>query len=97
MLQRLILILLPVWLLRQASATIPETEANEDSHNKFKRNNTSPGGIRWSNLGVSFEAYDGEILEVDCSNDALWLLHPSSGYVENGSLCGVLGPSGKLL
>ena len=27
-----------------------------------------------------------------CIDDSTWLLHPSSGFVENGSLCGILGP-----
>lgn len=29
-----------------------------------------------------------------CLDDSVWLLHPSSGFVENGSLCGIIGPSG---
>ena len=26
-----------------------------------------------------------------CLDDSEWLLHPSSGFVENGSLCGIIG------
>ncbi|KAL9187031.1 hypothetical protein ACHAXT_010751 [Thalassiosira profunda] len=29
-----------------------------------------------------------------CLDDAEWLLHPSSGFVPDGSLCGIIGPSG---
>ena len=29
-----------------------------------------------------------------CLDDSFWLLHPTSGYIENGSLCGIIGPSG---
>ena len=25
-------------------------------------------------------------------DDSLWLLHPCSGFVENGKLCGIIGP-----
>ncbi len=27
-----------------------------------------------------------------CRDDSTWLLHPSSGFVQSGSLCGILGP-----
>ncbi len=29
-----------------------------------------------------------------CLEDSSWLLHPTSGYVPRGSLCGIIGPSG---
>ena len=29
-----------------------------------------------------------------CLEDSTWLLHPSSGFVPKGSLCGIIGPSG---
>lgn len=53
------------------------------------------GGVRWQNLGVSLESCDSDV-DFVCSDDSLWLLHPSSGFVENGSTCGILGPSGEL-
>ena len=27
-----------------------------------------------------------------CLDHSTWLLHPSSGFVEDGSLCGIIGP-----
>jgi hypothetical protein len=31
--------------------------------------------------------------QISCQYDDLtWLLHPSSGFIPNGSLCGILGP-----
>lgn len=36
--------------------------------------------------------YDGRMRQWRCMDDSTWLLHPSSGFVENGSLCGILGP-----
>ena len=68
------------------------------------------GGLRWRNLGVSLEpcplttalmldeynniseSFDGK--HQHCLDDSMWLLHPSSGIVENGKLCGIIGPSG---
>lgn len=35
---------------------------------------------------------DGRQRKWHCTDDSTWLLHPSSGFVENGSLCGILGP-----
>ena len=35
---------------------------------------------------------DGHKRQWQCMDDSTWLLHPSSGFVENGSLCGILGP-----
>ena len=35
---------------------------------------------------------DGRKRQWQCMDDSAWLLHPSSGFVENGSLCGILGP-----
>lgn len=35
---------------------------------------------------------DGRKQQWRCMDDSTWLLHPSSGFVENGSLCGILGP-----
>ena len=29
-----------------------------------------------------------------CLDDSSWLLHPTTGYVPRGSLCGIIGPSG---
>ena len=28
----------------------------------------------------------------NCLDHSTWLLHPSSGFVEDGSLCGIIGP-----
>ena len=79
------------------------------------------GGLRWRDLGVSFESCsmdtsvmrrkysNGGIIndecevegenehrrDVLCLDDSLWLLHPTSGFVEDGSLCGIIGPSGE--
>mgnify|MGYP005840120477 CR=1 FL=1 len=39
-------------------------------------------GVLWQGLGVV------------ASNSGEYILHPSSGFVENGHICGVLGPSG---
>lgn len=33
-------------------------------------------------------------LEDHCLEDSSWLLHPTSGHVPRGSLCGIIGPSG---
>ena len=35
---------------------------------------------------------EGRTWKMQCIDDSTWLLHPSSGYVESGSLCGILGP-----
>jgi len=68
------------------------------------------GGLRWQDLAVSFEKcplttalvldkykydnYHDDYYNQHCLDDSVWLLHPSSGFVENGSLCGIIGPSG---
>ena len=28
----------------------------------------------------------------NCLDDSVWLLHPTSGFVENGCVCGIIGP-----
>jgi hypothetical protein len=35
---------------------------------------------------------NGRTRQWQCMDDSTWLLHPSSGFVESGSLCGILGP-----
>jgi ABC-type multidrug transport system ATPase subunit len=87
---QLSLILLPAWILTRAAAT--ETADGQSDNDRTQNEKRSQGALRWNNLGVSFETCDGE-----SSDDTSWLLHPSSGYVESGSLCGILGPSGELL
>ena len=38
------------------------------------------------------DRYDGSNKNYQhCLDDSEWLLHPSSGFVENGSLCGIIG------
>ena len=76
-------------LFRVAANDNAQVELSTD--NKTKRD--EEGGLRWNNLGVSLESCDG--YDGDCSDDSMWLLHPSSGFVKNGCLCGILGPSGK--
>ena len=50
-----------------------------------RANNT---GIRWRNLAVTIDDHDRSYTKTQ------FLLHPSSGFVANGSLCGIIGPSG---
>mmetsp|Transcript_13566 Transcript_13566/g.25847 ORF Transcript_13566/g.25847 Transcript_13566/m.25847 type:complete len:835 (-) Transcript_13566:198-2702(-) len=38
---------------------------------------------------------DGDECDEVCLDDSLWLLYPTSGFVEDGSLCGIIGPSGS--
>lgn len=86
------LFLLSAMLLSRASADgMTEMKSRDEVELK---SHASRGGLHWSNIGVSFEECDGSS-NIDCSDDSIWLLHPSSGFVENGSLCGILGPSGK--
>jgi ABC-type uncharacterized transport system YnjBCD ATPase subunit len=47
-----------------------------------KRQEEETGGIMWEHLSVA------------TSDSGEYLLHPSSGLVSNGHVCGVLGPSG---
>lgn len=88
---QILLLLFPVLLLTRVDAD-GQVEINADENEETKQD-ISQAGLRWANLGVSFEACDGSS-DFDCSDDSMWLLHPSSGFVENGSLCGILGPSG---
>lgn len=77
--------------------------------NKLSRDDplSNKGGLKWQDLGVSLESCplttalmldkynDERNHEHDhCLDDSEWLLHPSSGFIENGSLCGIIGPSG---
>jgi hypothetical protein len=93
-LTNLLLFSIPVWwlVLRVGAdhSTAQDTAPNESDGAQ----GAPKGGLRWSNLGVSFDRCDATSEDVNCSDDSMWLLHPSSGFVENGSLCGVLGPSG---
>ena len=67
------------------------------------------GGLLWCNLGVSLtsctltatemlDKYSNFTNSEDeknlCLDDSSWLLHPTSGSVPRGSLCGIIGPSG---
>lgn len=94
-LTHLLLLLIPVWLMIRVGA-IDSTETDTDPNESDRAKGAPKGGLRWSNLGVSFDACDATSEDVDCSEDSMWLLHPSSGFVENGSLCGILGPSGRI-
>lgn len=48
-------------------------------HGKQSAPTSSTSGLLWQDLSVA-------------TSDKEYLLHPSSGYVENGSVCGILGP-----
>ena len=87
---QLLIFLLPAWLLSRVAAN---NNANVEFNSDSKTKRDEEGGLRWNNLGVSFEPCDG--YDGDCSDDSMWLLHPSSGFVKNGWLCGILGPSGE--
>mmetsp|Transcript_11253 Transcript_11253/g.16592 ORF Transcript_11253/g.16592 Transcript_11253/m.16592 type:complete len:668 (+) Transcript_11253:160-2163(+) len=65
------------------------------------------GGIRWRNIMVRTEPVrrynkdnknerrgEGGDANDDYVDDGSYLLHPSSGFVKNGHICGILGPSG---
>ena len=43
-----------------------------------------PAGIYWKDLGVTVNGNNSHVL-----------LHPFSGFVANGQVCGLLGPSGS--
>ncbi|KAL7544414.1 hypothetical protein ACHAWF_007800 [Thalassiosira exigua] len=73
------------------------------------KRSSAGGGLRWRDLGVSLEhcphttsqaldryLYKGDAEGVGggCLDDSVWILHPCSGHVPHGSLCGILGPSG---
>ncbi|KAL7534006.1 hypothetical protein ACHAXR_008946 [Thalassiosira sp. AJA248-18] len=62
---------------------------------KFDNNNDISDG--YSNIGGSSSRryqYSSDKNHQHCLDDSEWLLHPSTGFVENGSLCGIIGPSG---
>eukprot|EP00957_Ditylum_brightwellii_P170596 12985379-Ditylum_brightwellii.AAC.2 len=65
------------------------------------------GGIRWRNIMVRTAPVrrynkdnknerrgEGGDANDDYVDDGSYLLHPSSGFVKNGHICGILGPSG---
>jgi hypothetical protein len=103
MLRCLLLLSIPAWILTRVNAhdrTEPDGgDVSTMDVDQVNKDLAVSGGLRWSNLGVSFE----EPCEHGTSDDdiyvdnSLWLLHPSSGFVEKGTLCGILGPSGKKL
>ena len=52
-------------------------------------------GSSAKNTTTSNNGREDEQYTTTCQcEDWTWLLHPSSGFVPNGSLCGILGPSG---
>lgn len=58
------------------------------------------GGIRWRNLSVSLKPkrrlpfVGGRTSDAKKRSQKKILVHPSSYHVENGQICGILGPSG---
>uniref|UniRef100_A0A7S4RZT5 ABC transporter domain-containing protein n=1 Tax=Ditylum brightwellii TaxID=49249 RepID=A0A7S4RZT5_9STRA len=64
------------------------------------------GGIRWRNIMVRTEPArryndnkyerrgEGGDANDDYVDNGSYVLHPSSGFVKNGHICGILGPSG---
>jgi ABC-type uncharacterized transport system fused permease/ATPase subunit len=59
------------------------SQQQDDNHTHHAKS-----GIRWRNLAVTIGNRDRQ------NPNPQFLLHPSSGSVENGSLCGIIGPSG---
>jgi len=51
------------------------------------------GDLCWCGLGVSFEPCHKDTPGEGRSDDSVWLFHPSSRCVEDGSLSRILGPS----
>eukprot|EP00804_Cyclotella_cryptica_P012409 CCRYP_010839-RA/>CCRYP_010839-RA protein AED:0.06 eAED:0.06 QI:402/0.85/0.75/1/0.85/0.62/8/3778/486 len=103
MLQRLVLILIPAWIIASVNASDHTSSDHRGSRGDLSeagddRDTTGTddhqGGLWWSGLGVSFEPCEKHTCNEGRSDDSIWLLHPSSGFVEDGSLCGILGPSG---
>lgn len=47
---------------------------------------------RYSNITTAADNDDNN--NNHCLDDSSWLLHPTTGYVPRGSLCGIIGPSG---
>jgi hypothetical protein len=42
---------------------------------------------------VTTKSHEEGKQQISCQyEDLTWLLHPSSGFIPNGSLCGILGP-----
>lgn len=74
---------------------------SDHKDNEDVGNCSSGGGFRWKDLSVSSSIRDhGEGRAGtahapkggNCNSKVL--LHPSSGFVENGHICGIIGPSG---
>jgi len=51
---------------------------------------------KYSSAATTIDSIDDDITKNNdhCLEDSSWLLHPTSGYVPRGSLCGIIGPSG---
>ncbi|KAK1739468.1 ABC transporter, ABC-G family [Skeletonema marinoi] len=51
---------------------------------------------KYSNAASTIDSIYDDITKNNdhCLEDSSWLLHPTSGYVPRGSLCGIIGPSG---
>jgi len=71
-------------LLQLAQASLHDEQYKLTNHNNYK------SGLNWRNLAVTI----GGSRDTN-NNQPNFLLHPSSGFVENGSLCGIIGPSGR--
>lgn len=77
-------------LLLVVATAISAKRTSEDVVGDRSSDDASQQGLVWNDLSVQVVATPRF-----SKNGSICILHPCSGFVANGRLCGILGPSGS--